>query len=306
MTTDNELLTNAPTNVIAALARVEAEVGGIEKKRGGEGGVKYPFRGIDAISQSAQPLLGKYGVVMVPTVENHVVDDITVGGKPWTDTTVTVLWRIYGPGGVDDMIECRTVGYGRDNADKGMNKAMTGAFKNVLLRVLCIGDPQDDTDGHTHERDNGRSPVENVPEFSERAMAAYAALPGLSDEDKDNLKALSAEYGHKLTARDFDADEGWLLVVEAVLLGSPPATPSVPIDTPEVPEEPTGAASDDPEPGDTPNSVTDDSEQHATNEPEPELPLPPKETAAEKRKRLADEKKLQAGLDAALAAGGTT
>lgn len=302
----------APQNVIAALARVEAEVGGIEKKKkdrnDGDRGVPYAFRGIDAISQAAQPLLGKYGVVIVPTVENHVIDEIVVADKPWTDTTVTVLWKIYGPGGITDMIECRTIGYGRDNSDKGMNKAMTGAFKNVLLRVLCIGDPQDDTDGHTHERDGGSQVSQAAPEFSERSLAAFTAMSGLSDDAKDNLKALAAEYDHKLTARDMDADEGWLLVVEGVILNDKPVAPSPSTGTPETPEAATGPGS---EPSETAGTVRTEGvadESTGAGSPasegsaEPSVPVPvtapdSPESAAEKRKRLAAEKKAQAGLN---------
>jgi hypothetical protein len=207
-----------PTNVIAAIARVEAEVGGIEKRKGvnegGGGGLKYKFRGIDAIAQAAQPLLGQYGVVMVPEVETYSVDDITINSKPWTDTTITVLWTIYGPGGVEDKITSRTIGKGYDNSDKGINKAMTGAFKNLLLRILCIGDPQDDTDGQTNERDAAAPP----PEFSVRALSVYALLPTLSEPGKAKVKAKAVELGKKLTTVDMDADEAWLLTVEALVM----------------------------------------------------------------------------------------
>jgi hypothetical protein len=155
-------MTGPHADVIAALAAVQAEIGGIEKlsveerrRRGtvvGDTGVSYAYRGIDQIAAAAQPLLGLAGVVIVPTVTARTITEITVNNKPWSDTLLTVEWRIYGPGGVTDMITATTEGWGRDNSDKGINKAMTGAFKNVLLRLLCIGDPQDDTDGHTHER----------------------------------------------------------------------------------------------------------------------------------------------------------
>lgn len=157
-------MSDQPANVIAALARVQADIGGIEKltpeqrrKRGQGGGdergVSYAYRGIDQIAAAAQPLFGKFGIVIVPEMRSYVAKEIQVNAKPWTDAELIVNWRVYGPGGRDDFIDARTVGLGRDNSDKAANKAMTGAYKNLLLRLLCIGDPDDDTDGHTHERD---------------------------------------------------------------------------------------------------------------------------------------------------------
>lgn len=180
-----------PTNVITAIARVMAEIGGIKKltsaerqrrgMSGGDGGLAYAFRGIDQLAQAAQPLFGRYGVVMVPTVLDTTVTDILVKGNPWTDTAIEVRYDIYGPGGVTDRIESVVTGLGRDNSDKGVNKAMTGAFKNLLLRILCVGDPQDDTDGHTNEADN-REPIDARPE------------PAASDVMFDRIKAVAAEH----------------------------------------------------------------------------------------------------------------
>jgi hypothetical protein len=96
-----------------------------------------------------------------------------------------VRWSIYGPGGIDDRIEAVTVGLGRDNSDKGYPKAITQAYKNLLLRVLMIGDPADDADGHTFERDDSQPPVERDPEV---------------DAVLDRLKALGAEHPDEATA----------------------------------------------------------------------------------------------------------
>lgn len=153
-----------PANVIAALAQITGEIGGIEKLTaaerqrrgmgGGEGGISYAFRGIDQITATAQPLFAKYGVVIVPDVQDERLIDIVVNGKPWTDAVVTVCWRIYGPGGVEDAVSATTVGMGRDGTDKGFPKAITQAYKNLILRLFSIGDPDDDTDGRTIEADN--------------------------------------------------------------------------------------------------------------------------------------------------------
>jgi len=185
-----------PGDVVTALAAVMAELGGVGKMTaaerarrgvgGGDTGITYPYRGIDQIAGAAQPLFGRHQIVTVPVVEESRVTEIVVKDKPWTDTYVRVRWLICGPAGVDDRLEAVTEGLGRDNSDKGFNKAMTGAYKNLLLRLLCIGDPADDTDRHTAERDLPPAmSEENVGKFL--TAAADAGLSG--DEIGDVVHA---------------------------------------------------------------------------------------------------------------------
>ena len=173
--------TYAP-NVALALARVQAELGGIEKltpqerKRrgmgGGDGqGIGYAYRGIDQICAAVQPLLGKHGVVIVPMgsiIEREMFDR---NAKPWVHVRVTFDWAIYGPGGKDDMLPACTFGEGDDNSDKGVNKATTAAYKNLLLRLLCIGDPDEDTDTH--------GPAEEAPAPRQAPLPAKPEQPFL-------------------------------------------------------------------------------------------------------------------------------
>ena len=141
-------------NVTSALAAVMADLPAIGKDSRGprdQGG--YAYRGIEAITKEASVLLAKHGVVFVPQVVAMEIRDLVVNSKPWTDTILTVRYRICGPGGPDDCVEAIVVGIGRDNSDKGANKAMTQAFKYALIQTLCIADQKDDTDGTTMEAD---------------------------------------------------------------------------------------------------------------------------------------------------------
>lgn len=224
----------APANVIAALARVEGEVGGIEKKHGGDGGIQYAFRGIDAISTIVQPLFAKYGVVVVPNVVEHSITEITVNGRPWTDGTLVVDWNIYGPGGPQDMIRATTVGLGRDNSEKTYAKAMTQAYKNLILRLLCIGDPEDDTDGVTHERDAGSSgpraaaPARNdEPREITKAQECAAAFSSLDGEQKKLVSTHAKTLGVTNVMRSGEHAEDLLAFINALgsttgIAGDPP------------------------------------------------------------------------------------
>lgn len=235
-----------PANVIAALALVEAEIGGIEKRRGGDGGIQYAFRGIDAISTQVQPLFARHGVVIVPLVESYSLNEITVNGKPWTDATVAVAWSIYGPGGTGDVIQARTVGMGRDSTDKGYPKAITQAYKNLLLRLLCIGDPEDDTDGHTYERDEidrerarpAGSKATGPKELTAEQVAAQA-FSALSPDDKKDVNQWAKDQGITNVMRSGERAEALLAYIGRTGVDNPTdGSPPEPAGHPEQEEEP--------------------------------------------------------------------
>lgn len=166
----------AAANVIEALTRVIRDLPGIAKGRSNEGGLKYAFRGIEQITAEVQPLLARHGVVFAPRLIDYRTEKVTVGGNPWTDTYAQVSYTVYGPGGIEDRIEVGPIpAIGRDNSDKGANKAMSQAFKYALLQTLMVADAKDDGDQHTHVADARR----------------YSALPalGLATEDDDGVRA---------------------------------------------------------------------------------------------------------------------
>jgi len=180
--------------VAQALASVMAEmpaVGKDQKASAQQGG--YAYRGIEQIARHAQPLLAKHGIVFVPQVLGFDVRDITVNGKPWTDTILTVRYRICGPGGPDDYLEATVVGIGRDNADKGANKALTQAFKYALIQVLCIADAKDDGDAASHEADAPTPPGEQVDK--KRIDALTARIKALDVDAAAAFKAWKDDQG---------------------------------------------------------------------------------------------------------------
>lgn len=171
-----------PADVIAALAAVSAEMPAIGKDgRASQAQGGYSYRGIEAIASHASGLLAKYGVVFVPDVQHVETREITVNGKPWTDTILTVGYRICGPGGPSDYVEATVVGIGRDNADKGANKALTQAFKYVLLQVLCIADSKDDGDSASHEADALPEPDPVDRRLIEQVKARIEECPAIPD-----------------------------------------------------------------------------------------------------------------------------
>lgn len=261
-----------PRNVIQALARVQAELGGIPKltsaqrqKAGmgtgsGDGGISYAYRGIDQLAAAVQPLLGRYGIAIVPTKVTSTVTDLMMNGKPWTDERHKVRWTIYGPGGLGDYVTATTFGLGRDNSDKGANKASTGAYKNLLLRLFAIGDPSDDAD---HDRVETQSEPTISVEAQEAIRAVIAELP-TEEERMEVRRQVAATWGRpqNILARD-GADvqtfvlsklrEALATVGAAAIAVTEPVQPTLADDTPDpvapaAGESPEPAAAAEPEP----------------------------------------------------------
>lgn len=132
-------------NVLEALQRVTRDLPAIGKGETSEQGYKY--RGIEAITAHAGTLFGRHGVTFVPEVVEREVEALTINGRPWTETRLKLVYRVYGPGGIEDVLVVGPLWTaGRDNSDKGYNKCMTQGLKYALLQVLCIGDKADDVD----------------------------------------------------------------------------------------------------------------------------------------------------------------
>jgi hypothetical protein len=181
-------------NVIEALRRVMVDMPGIGKdSHAAESQGGYAYRGIEAITRETQPLFAKHGVIFVPRVVEHSVRDITVAQRPWTDTSLSVVYRVYGPGGSEDFIEVGPiVTFGRDNSDKGANKCMTQALKYALLQTLCISDTHDDADGSTHEADT--PPPEVTPQEQAR-FVLFERIRNLSADGKGALGTWCEDNG---------------------------------------------------------------------------------------------------------------
>ena len=179
-----------PKNVTEALARIMAELPAISKKRHPGDTVTYAYRGIEEITAEAQELCAKYGVVYYPKAEITEIKDITVNGKPWTDTIALVEYEIvHGPSDTSRFV--RVPAIGRDNSDKGSNKAMTQAFKYALIQTLMIADPKDDGDRERHETESRSTPRPAAPRAERPAPVADAETGEIADPNLASQKQLN-------------------------------------------------------------------------------------------------------------------
>ena len=227
-----------PKNVVQAIARVMGELPAIGKDSTAssqQGG--YAYRGIEAITSEAQALFAKYGVVFVPRVVSNRTENITVNGKPWTDTFLEVEYDVYGPGGTVELggmqvIDMITVGpllaIGRDNSDKGANKAMTQAFKYLWLQTFCISDPADDGDGIPADGGTVRGAENDEQEpvappgwgTAKESAAAHTGLSERVSKLSDESRGVCSEWrksnpGWPLSKAKFDELDGVVKLLES-------------------------------------------------------------------------------------------
>lgn len=221
-TPESEPTSEKPTNVIAALAAIMADLPGITKDERSEQG--YNYRGIEAITRHVQHLCGKHGVVFVPRVVRRTTKEFTINSRPWTEDAAEVIYTVYGPGGIEDRIQVGPlVGLGRDNSDKGMNKAMTQAFKYALIQTLCIGDGKDDPDADVAREADARSATPDPGLVARHDLRQR--ITALPVEQRETIrKFCDVNRIPRVTTRMSD-DELDVVIVELDRLAKAPETP---------------------------------------------------------------------------------
>lgn len=142
-------MSDQPT-VYAAFSAAMEEVQAV-RKEGFNKSQSYNFRGIDQVVNAVGPIFRKHKIIPIPhkTVAEYR-DVMTSTGKPSREVTVTVTYRFYGPAG--DHIEAEVPGESMDSGDKGAAKAMSVAYRILLLQSLIIPTDDRDPDQDSYER----------------------------------------------------------------------------------------------------------------------------------------------------------
>lgn len=178
--------------VMNALGHVQAELPAIG--RDSENTFQhYHFRGIDALVAAVQPLLVKYGVLIVPNTlaVEHKMTETSKGGL-FSQTFLKQGWAIYGPAG--DSITAVTAGEGGDSSDKGTNKASTSAYKYLLLQLFCICDTNDDSDKGS-ETPVARKATVVAPKPQAASRPSPVAAPVVEDDQGPEEDDWSTDAG---------------------------------------------------------------------------------------------------------------
>jgi hypothetical protein len=165
---------------------------------------KYKYRGIDDVYNAVGPLLAEHGVMIAPTVVNNDCTGVqTSQGKPAFHTKITVNYTLYASDGSN--IICTVPGEAMDRGDKGEQKAMSAAYKNLVFQFFCIPVEGQDSESESHEI---------APEFitSEQVMALQNLLGQLDDEGQGKvnqwLKSKGVNVLEEVKSVNFASVEG--------------------------------------------------------------------------------------------------
>ena len=159
-----------------AVCAVMSEVGFVRK--GGENDFhhyKYA-RDIDLL-QALQPAMAEHGLALIPSkavVVTAEVAETKRGARQWR-SDVTVSYMLYHTGGAAVPVEM--VGSGIDGEDKGVFKALTGAYKYVLRQLFAV------PTGDDAERDDVRKELHRPPPTDSERQAWVVAVKDVLGDD---------------------------------------------------------------------------------------------------------------------------
>ena len=139
-----------PKTIVQSLNEIMKAVGAISKsdRNAAQG---FNFRGIDSVVNAVSPQLQKYGVVVVPSVEDYEYQSVEIGKNRTVmgHVKVKVTYTFVGPQG--DAIKATVVAEAMDAGDKATTKAMSVAFRTAILQSLCLPTDDADPDSHSYE-----------------------------------------------------------------------------------------------------------------------------------------------------------
>jgi hypothetical protein len=137
--------------IYCALASVMADVRAVGKD-GRNAAQNFAFRGIDGVLNAVGPALRAHRVVVVPLVEQVDIGSVEVGSKrtPMAHVSLRVRYRFMAEDGssVDAVVPAEAF----DSGDKAVSKAMSVAFRTMLIQALTLPTNEPDPDTESYER----------------------------------------------------------------------------------------------------------------------------------------------------------
>jgi len=162
------------------------------------GSTDYKAISEEKVTSVVRESLVKHGVVIIPTAQSH--------SREGTLSTVDVTYRIQNIDDVDDYVVAASSGTGADTQDKGVGKAMTYAYKYLLLRTFAIPTGEDPDKISSAELDDKQAKAKAKTEAKEKIKPTAADKPAsespqlATPEQMDELKNLAGEKDKDLNA----------------------------------------------------------------------------------------------------------
>jgi len=164
---------------------------------------KYKAISEEKVTSTVRAKLIEQGLVIFPIAQSHKRQD--------TLTTVDVTYRIVNTENPDEHVDVVSSGTGVDTQDKGVGKAMTYAYKYMLLRTFAIPtgeDPDKVSSAQLDEEAKAQEEAEKtesakISPVDISSMRRYFKNNGISEEKV--LKAYKVKKAEELSFGQFRA-----------------------------------------------------------------------------------------------------
>ena len=175
-------------NVYQKISEVMKDVEYLQKDANVEAGQGRSYRAIteEKVTTAVRRSLIKHGLVIIPVEQKRERTDENVVDKYGSQkvnhlTEVDTVYRIQNIEDPEDCIFAASSGSGVDTQDKGVGKAMTYAYKYLLLRTFAIptGEDPDKVSSDVYSADF--QPVETISKVQAKTLHDMAVNAGMDD-----------------------------------------------------------------------------------------------------------------------------
>ncbi len=206
----------------------------------GQGG--YKFRGIDAVMNAAGPAMRAHGVIVTPhRIRSIDYTTVTVGQNQTVMASVRVLvtYRVRGPMG--DHFDATVPGEAFDSGDKGTAKAMSVAYRTMLLQSLTLPTDDADPDADSYQRSGHDTSAAETAD-----LGRWRGLVAACGRDQGKMRALWQTMVAEWDATPWSPERQAILEA-AIEAAKRPAEPAQ--------ARPAPPPADEPRPADDPNEA---------------------------------------------------
>lgn len=180
----------ATLNIYQKLARITGEVGKIDKTGQSSGyGDKYSFIEYAAVAGRLRELFAKYGVVVVPRMQQahkqQRAEIVSKNGTKGSSVLIDFTFNVVNADKPEDKFTVTWTGEAADYGDKATNKAATAALKYYLMRQFNISEKGEDPDADTHHIDDTKPSVPRKQQASETQRVKITDLAQKAGYDEE-------------------------------------------------------------------------------------------------------------------------
>lgn len=203
-----------PPLIYGRMVQVMAGIGAIGKNGTNEE-AGYTFRSVDDVVDAVHDLLVRHEVFAVPhkVLDRKISERPAYGGGAVTAVHVVQQYRFYATDG--SYVEAEIPSEGIDVSDKATNKALTAAYKYLMLQAFAIRtDSASRGSGmYDGDRDHIQRPVASAPAPSAPAKGpapARGAAPAFVANDRRVVATFINQIGRATTEKALNGIENSL------------------------------------------------------------------------------------------------